>query len=307
MLALPLLLVGSSCDRYDPDGVAVAPPCAEQRVDLLRPRRDSDNAYVGSILVAELACVAPEGVLALSGPGGAVDGPVTLHRSDLQRRLRPTEYLEPETTYTGRIDTDAGFRDWSFTTSATGPSVGDQLDLGAAMHPDQGVLLDPPGAGALLVDELAAFQPVLVLGQAEVGRLPARLGARTGAVAEGTQDGSRSTWDLELRWTDPHFRSEPVDLRWRLDSLALVLEDAVLRGGVAPTLDRVDGFSIEAMWDTRDAEGALGDGPGSLCTADVDAGGDGCVPCRDLEIACLPFLLVHAPGQAWPGTLTEVQ
>ncbi len=306
MLAISLLISAWGCDRYDPDGVSVSPPCAEQRIELLRPRRDIEDAYVDSWIVAELACEAPEAELVLTGPEGALDGTLSLHKSELQRRLRPSPRLAPDTPYSGRIDTADGFRRWSFTTSSTGAPVGGALDgLGAAVEPGGGDLLDPPGAGWLLAEELGAMSPVIQARGDADQTWPVRLGARSGDADEGSQDGSRRTWDIELQWNDPFFQSAPVDLRWRLDTFALVLEDAVLRGAVDPGTSRIDGFSIEALWDTREAEAALG--AGSLCEADTDGQGEGCVPCRDLEVACLPFLVVHAPGQPWPGSLTEVQ
>jgi hypothetical protein len=298
-------LLVSGCDRYDPDGVFVRTDCEQQRVELKRPFEGTDQAFAGSWIIGQVVCVAPEATLVLKTQSGqVVPGSLTRHLDDRQLRLKPDEPLLPNSTYTARVDTDDGHRAWSFTTSATGSDVGIALTgIAAAADPSSGLLLDPIGFGPHLMAELESMRPALqLLSDVESSSLLGRLGAWTSSLDSGTQDGSRSTFDATLVWSDPYFESERFDVRWRLENLPLVLEDATIGGGVQPGPGSLEGFWLSGTWDTRDAQAALGD----VCAADIDGGGDGCIPCRDGAEECLPFLLVHVPQSPWPGTLTQV-
>lgn len=296
----------SACERFDDEGVWIRQDCESgQTVELLRPFEGSQDAYVGSWIVGEVECEAPELALSVTRRGGQeVLGELTSHRQQRQLRLRPTDYLAPNSDYTARMETDDGNREWSFTTSATGTAVGGAVGgVAAAGLGADATVLEPAGAARLLRPELASWKPALQLLSDVTGdTLTARLGAWTGEVDDGVQDGARSTRDLTLTWEDPHFRSVPTDLRIRLDDVTLALEDATVGAAVEPGAGGLQGLWIDARWDTREAAAALGD----LCQADVDGWGPGCIPCRDGEASCLAFLVVHVPQTAWPGSLVEV-
>ncbi len=297
-----LLLSLAGCDRYDPDGVWIRSDCEEQRVARLVPSDGEVSVYVGGWVLGQVACSAPEATLELTTQSGqAVAGELTRHREYRQLRLRPDQPLVSNARYTALMETDDGNREWSFTTSSTGTAVGDDVaDLSGAALASQGALLDPAAGLEPLDVEFDALKLALrLLSDADSGPNGLRLGAWSGDAADGVQDASRPTVDLGLEWADPHFSTEPSDLRLRLANLPLVLEDAVLGGGVRPGGGALDGLWLQGRWDTREAMPALGD----LCAADLEELGEGCGPCRDGVEACLPFLLVHVPVAAWPGDL----
>lgn len=301
-LSLALLAPTLGCDRYDEDGIFVRTGCDEQRVARIHPMDGGTTAFAGGWIMGQLACTAPEATLTVrSQANRAVEGAVTRHLADRQLRLRPTEPLAPNSTYIALIETDDGDKEWDFVTTATGTAVGTELaGITTAMDAAGGVLLDPAGVGPALSDEVAAMRAALELrSDADADGVQARLGAWTGEVDSGTQDFLRPTAELLLTWDDPFFQSAPQDLRWRLVNFTLVLEDAVIGGGVLPGAESLDGFWMGGRWDTRGAQAALGD----LCAADRDADGAGCVPCRDGEEQCLAFLLVAVPQVDWPASL----
>ncbi len=296
----------AGCERYDEDGIYVRTGCEEQRVARLRPEDGASNAYVDGWVVGEVECTAPESTIELRTQANrVVDAVITRHLAERQLRVRPNEPLAPNSTYVARMETDDGHREWSFVTTRTGTAVGGELlGITAAADSTGGLLLEPAGVATTLFEEIATMRPALeLLSDAASGELTARLGAWTGAVETGTQDGSRATTELTLSWQDPFFESQPTDLRWRLVNFALVLEDAVVGGAVQPGAEGLEGFWLQGTWDTREAAASLGD----VCTADLEGDGVGCGPCRDGAEDCLPFHLVHVPQVAWPGTLVEVQ
>ena len=109
LLALLLLLVG--CDRFDGEGVLVAPPCAEQSVEKLVPAKESSDAWIGGLVWVDLACPAPGATMSLSGPSGAVAGSTFVAHGGRQIRFEPATWLDPESNYLARLDTTDGYRD----------------------------------------------------------------------------------------------------------------------------------------------------------------------------------------------------
>ena len=305
-LSLAFVAASAGCGPYDEVGIYLRTGCDLQRVSRLHPADGSADAFARGWIMGQLACTAPESTLTLRTQANRpVEGLVTRHLADRQLRLRPVEPLAPNSTYTALMTTDDGDKEWDFVTTATGTAVGTELaGLATAMDPVGGVLLDPAGAGPGLGDEVAAMRAALeLLSNADSGGFTARLGAWTGPVDSGTQDFTRRTAELDLTWNDPFFQSEAKDLRWRLANLTLVLEDAVVGGGVMPGAASLDGFWLQGLWNTREAQAALGD----VCGADLAADGPGCVACRDGEAECLPFLLVHVPQVDWPASLLVVE
>lgn len=304
LFALLLLLVG--CDRYDDQGVLVAPPCDEQSVEKLHPPKDTDAAWVGGLVWVNLACAAPESTMSLAGPNGSVAGSTFIAHGGRQIRFEPATWMDREANYVARLDTSDGYREWNFRTSALGAPVTAELtERALALHPAQGALLDPPG---FLDDLLPALQaglhPVVqFLGEPANGRVPLRLGGRLDARPSAGQDLDDMTWDLDATWADPVWAVGPIDMTWELFDFPLVLEDAVLEGAVAADIGSGGGGTLEARWDTRTADESLGTGPGSLCERSLTTSGAGCVPCRDGTEACLPLSVRSIPADAWGGVL----
>ncbi len=313
---LPLLLVAIAligCDRYDDSGVFVSAPCAEQSVEQLHPAHDpdhlDDDTWIGDLIWVDLECPAPGATLALNGPNGGVAGSTFIQHGGRQILFEPAAFLQPDAYYAAHLETGDGVRDWEFGTSSLGAPIQVGLtERALALHPAQGALLDPPG---FLDDLLPALQaglhPVIqFLGEPSGGLVPLRLGGRLDARATAQQDLVDRTWDLNAAWTDPVWAIGPIDMTWELFDFALVLEGAVLEGAVASDLGSGGGGRLEALWDTRPADDALGTGPGSLCARAQAASDVGCTDCADGVAACLPLSVRSIPGDAWSGVLQVV-
>lgn len=307
LLALLLLLVG--CDRFDGEGVLVAPPCAEQSVEKLVPAKESSDAWIGGLVWVDLACPAPGATMSLSGPAGAVAGSTFIAHGGRQIRFEPATWLDPGANYLARLDTTDGYREWDFRTSALGaPVSADLAERALALHPAQGSVLDPPGFLEDLQPALqAGLHPVIQFLDVPIeGAVNVRLGGRLDARTTAEQDLADRTWDLQAAWTNPVWAVGPIDVSWELFDFTLVLEDAVFEGAVAADVGSGGGGKLEGHWDTRPADDSLGTGPGTLCERALTTSGTGCTPCRDGVEACLPFSLRNVPADAWGGLLQVV-
>jgi hypothetical protein len=304
MLALSILLLPSvvGCeDYYDTDGEVVQ-ACEGQHIDRLRPRDDSDDAFVDGHVFVSLACPVSHGVLTLRTlQGETATGLVNLHHEGHQVRFRPSPRLHTRTAYDAHLDTSAGFHDWRFVTSALGEPAGDEL-AGTALllHPGTGTLMDPPGLDEVLTPSLEGFHPALQFMADPAGSsVLARLGGVAVELEGDPQDPSKPVLDLSSTWDDPFWRFGPFDLEWELDGFVLVVRDAVFSGAMASDLSGGGGVALNGTWDVRLAEPALG----SVCELVAEAGGGPCQPCDDGVDACLALALVQASADPWYGVL----
>ena len=131
---------------------------------------------------------------------------------------------------------------------------------------------------------------------------------RLGSLMSETdlQDTNWQTIDRAFDWQAPYFSFGPLNLRWPLGGWTLVLEQTVLRGAPHPVLGGIGAVNIEALWDTREADMALGGSVGALCAHALQNDGAGCVPCADGSEACLDLLLLNVPTRIWTGDLQQV-
>lgn len=306
VLLLVALAALPGCEGYyDAEG-EVVDACDAQHIDRIRPRDDSDDAYVDGHVFVSLACPVTNGVVTLrTAQGEAATGLVTLHHNGHQVRFRPSPRLRTRTAYDVHLDTSAGFHDWRFVTGALGEPAGDQLaGMALVLRPWMGTVMDPPGLDEVLAPALEAFHPALQFMEDPNG---SSVMVRMGGIAveeEGDpQDLSRPVIDLVATWDDPFWRFGPLDLTWDLDGIQLVVTDAVFTGAVAADLEGGGGVALQGTWDTRPADPLLGAAPGGLCDLAVAAGGEPCQPCGDGVEACLPLALVHAGADPWYGVL----
>lgn len=311
MRSLPIiaLVLFAGCDRFDESGVFVSPPCDGQAVEQLHPANGAEAAWIGELIWVDLVCPAPGATMSLNGPSGAVAGSTFIQHGGRQILFEPAAWLQPDANYVARLDTGDAYREIAFRTSSLGAPVEVALNERAlALHPAQGALLDPAGFLTDLRPALAAgLHPVIqFLGEPSGGAVPLRLGGRLDARPSAAQDLLDRTWDLNASWTDPMWAVGPLNLTWDLSDFPLVLEGAVLEGSLSADLTIGGGGRLDALWDTRAAEGVLGTGAGSLCGRSGAAGGDGCVPCADGRESCLPFSLRSIPAEAWGGVLQVV-
>ncbi len=303
---LPLLLLAACDDYYDSEGEVVGPGCDAQRIEQLRPRNDDTSAYVDGYVFAELACPARNGVLTVRGlDGSPAQGLVNLHHGGRQLRFRPNPPLDTETTYQVRLDTADGFREWRFRTSDVGePTGSDVAGVALAILANQAAVLDPPGFETILLDAFDDLHPVVqFMGNASGGTVPVRLGGYLPQEEGDPQDVSQVVVDASANWDDPFFRFGPADLTWEFVGWTMVLEDAVWTGAIASDRLGGGGGALQALWDTRPADEALGTGPGSLCAISAESGDIPCEACADGAPACLPLHVVHMPANPWYGTL----
>mgnify|MGYP007046915597 CR=1 FL=1 len=311
MRTLPLLVVVlfAGCDRFDESGVFVSPPCEDQAVEQLHPANGAEDVWVGGLIWVDLVCPAPGATMSLNGPAGAVAGSTFIQHGGHQILFEPAAWLQADANYVARLDTADAYREVAFATGSLGQPLQAALNERAlALHPAQGALLDPAGFLADLPPALqAGLHPVVqFLGDPSGATLPLRLGGRLDSRATAGQDLDDTTWDLSARWEDPIWTVGPLDMTWQLFDFPLVLEGAVLQGVLATDAGSGGGGSLDALWDTRPAEDVLGTGAGSLCGRNGAAGGDGCVPCADGRVSCLPFALRSIPAEAWGGVLQVV-
>jgi len=306
--AFALLLpaaVGGCEGYYDTEG-EVVDACEAQHIDRLRPRDDSDDAYVDGHVFVQLACPVTTGVITLrTAQGDVATGLVTLHHDGHQVRFRPSPRLRTHTAYQVRLDTSAGFHDWSFVTSGLGEEAGDTL-AGTALviRPWTGTVMDPAGMHELLEPVLEGFHPALqFMGDPDGSQVMARLGGIAVAEEGDPQDFGKPVVDLTATWDDPFWRFGPFDLVWDLDGMQLVVTDAVFSGAVSSDLEGGGGAMLQGTWDTRPADPVLGAAAGGLCATIEEGGGEPCRPCDDGVEACTDLAVVHAGADPWFGVL----
>ncbi len=304
-LAAALALALPACEAFDDQGEVVTDYCEMQRVDRIRPRDETTDAYANGWAFVTLDCPVDEGNISVETlQGEPATGSVMQVHSGYQIRYRPQPPFAPNTTYQARLDIDGGFSAWRFATSALGQPTG---TVGLAEHamafrPLGAILLDPPGMEESVEVALADFTPaVQFTGDAAGGTVPVRLGGALLDEDGDPQDMDQPTWSGEARWQDPYWELGPLDLSWRLPDFDLVVEDAVLSGSVAPDLIGGGGGMLEGLWDSRGGELLLGGE--SPCEVAVSAGAEGCVACRDGSVSCMPLRLVHMGAIPWFGHL----
>lgn len=299
-LALASLLLFVGCERLDGDGVLVVPPCEQQAAEALHPWVDMPDAPVDALVWADLACADPSAALTLEGPDGLVAAEGSLTFAGRQVRLQPDALLTPWSLHTASLQTAVGEASWTFSTGAPLAPISASLsERSLALQPRLGASLEPPGLRDALADLLAAGPHlVLQLSDPQGASMAVRLGARqgddpaSGPVASGVTN-------LTAGWADPRLTLPPQTLR---DTDGVVVLEGVtlwitLADDAASATARMAG-----LWDVRPALDAmeLDDAP---CLLSEEAGGDGCVPCADGAMACLPFDLRSIPARAWGGVL----
>ncbi|MCO4772460.1 MAG: hypothetical protein KDA24_20675 [Deltaproteobacteria bacterium] len=300
LLLLPLLAAG--CDRLDGEGVYVADACEEQVARQLHPGGGAADAWVRSIVWADVACADLSASLSLSQGGEEVPGASETAHGGYQVRFTPDGFIQPGTTYDARLDTTAGFIEWQFETSTLGDPVGSDLSERAlALFPSRAGVLEPAGFREELPRLIeAAMHPVLQFqGEPSGGGVALRIGGRAEEAVASEQTPSVVPRDIVGGWQDPRWQGGPVDLRFPGGSWALVFEDAELGGAVAPGVAGGGGGSFQGRWDLREVGDGLGDAFASPCVVNTRSGGEGCVPCRDGALACLPVDLRDVPAEAW--------
>ena len=295
----------AGCDGYfDDEGEVVAGWCVEQQLNLLRPRRDSSDAYFDGWVLANLECAPAEATITLKDPGGdVVPANVELHRDGTQIRLRPVVPLLPETQYDARLDTSRRYDEWSFTTSQLGnPTVDPLPGRSLSVKPRTGLLLEPAGLDEIIDDLFLGFFPVLEFTHPPAGQsVPIRLGGR---LAGTVQDDNQEVRDLPGTWNDPVWSLGPTELVWYLEGGELHIEQARISGAVGPLSDDGGGgIQIVGLWDPRPAVALLPVTLTDLCEMSVGAGGPDCVPCEDGEAVCVPLRSVHIDADSWAGSL----
>jgi|GEM_PF-1725056 len=303
---LLLLLCCAGCDRLDGVGVVLTDRCEQQSALALHPAGGEAVAWVGGWVWADIACADPGVLLSVAQDGAPVAGETEVAHGGLQARFAPDAPLQPGTLYDARVDTDVGFVSWQFTTSALGGPVGSDLSERAlALFPDQAGVLEPAGflseLPRLLLD--TAHPVVQFLGEPSGGGIALRLGARQMQAVSSPQDPAVTTEDVIASWADPMWTAGPVDLAFPGQGYTIVLEDVTLSGAVAPGVAWGGGGMIAGRWDLREAGGGLSPEFASPCVVNNDAGGEGCVACRDGAVACLNVDLRDVPALAWGGVL----
>ncbi|MEE2829438.1 MAG: hypothetical protein VX498_09630 [Myxococcota bacterium] len=304
-LAFVCVLWAAGCEgHFDDQGETVEGWCPSQALELLRPRADSTEAYVGGWVVSTLECAPAWAEIELSTPAGApIEGELSNHHDGAQYRFRSSDFLEPLTTYDVRLRTSRRFNNWSFSTSALGIPTSEALPgRTLSVKPRTGLLLEPPGLAEILDELLLPFAPVLEFTHPPAnGSVPIRMGGR---LAGSVQDPSQRVLDLPASWDDPFWSFGPFDLAWILEEGQIKLDQATFSGAVHSTIDGAGGgISIWGTWDPRPAESELGVTLQDLCDLSLDKGGQGCVPCSDGVETCLPFALVHIEADLWSGSL----
>jgi hypothetical protein len=264
----------------------------------MSPAADAAEAWPSSLVIADLSCPSPLGVLVLrDGGGDAVDALMSQHHDTHQIRLTPIAALRTSADYSVRLDVGAAGRDWSFRTGSWGAPVVGAIDkLALSLRVDDAFLPDPWDPSSTLQTLLREeFHPVIqLLGAPDAGAITLRLGARGGANPQSGQDGTRPTLDLGGSWANPRIVTDPADLRWDLGGVELRLEAASWEIDVAQDLDG-GRARLRANWDLR----PLTDGA-TRCAE------SGCEPCADGEVACVPLWIDAIPADRWAGVLVPI-
>ena len=304
VLALALVcaaLVG--CDDYfDSEGLE---HCNQQLASRY-PEPGTQDAFAGGWLIVGLDCPATQPTLTLRRPGsGPYELTVQEAHGGRQLRVVPAVPLFPESTYNVELSSGDEHWGWLFTTDA----LGSPIEYPLAGHSeefllDQGQLLSPPGMEEILRDPLQEVRPVLqFLLEPGITSFAGRLGA---LMAQGNhQDSDWPTFDRNFPWDAPYFSLGPLDLNWNLPGWQLVLEAVMIRGTPHPVLGGMGAVTIHGLWDTRNADVALGGSSGSLCALAADGEGEGCIPCTDGSVSCLELVLLDVPTRNWPGDLSQ--
>lgn len=301
-----VLSLGLGCDRLDGDGVFIADACEGQSPRALHPLGGETNAWSGGLIWVDLACADESAVLSLGKAGDLIDGAVENTHSGYQVTFQPSTPLERGAIYDARVETGGGSLQWQFAVSELGEPAGTALSERAlALLPGQAGVLKPAG----FRDELPrllrlAVHPVAQF-QAEPsgGSIAMRLGARLDETVGSQQDPAMPAQDLMAAWDDPSWSTGLLDLEFAGDGFTMRLEDVQLRSLIGPGLAWGGGGSLTARWDLRPAEDGLAADFGAPCVTGSEAGGEGCVPCRDGAVACLEIELRDIPALAWGGLL----
>ncbi len=304
-LLFALLLVATTACGDGFDGVGLIH--CEQAIESQFPAPSTPNTFAGGWIVIDLHCPASEPSLRFqpqAGEGWQV--PTELGRNGLQVRAEPSVPLEPEARFIIEFD-DVSFADnWLLTTS----SLGSPLEYALNSHSEElllneGRLLSPASLAEDLLDRIHQVRPVVeFLDEPTASTVAGRLGSLMSET--DLQDTNWQTIDRAFDWQAPYFSFGPLNLRWPLGGWTLVLEQTVLRGAPHPVLGGIGAVNIEALWDTREADMALGGSVGALCAHALQNDGAGCVPCADGSEACLDLLLLNVPTRIWTGDLQQV-
>ena len=163
-LAVLLALALPACEAFDEQGEVVTDYCELRRVDRIRPRDETTDAYANGWVFVTLECPVEDGEISVETlEGEPAPGSITRVHSGYQIRYRPQPPFAPNTTYQARLDIDGGFSAWRFATSDLGQPTGtSELDEHAMVfRPSGAILLDPPGLEESLEPALADFNPVV--------------------------------------------------------------------------------------------------------------------------------------------------
>jgi hypothetical protein len=291
--ALPALLL-SACAGLDPDGIELAPPCAGQAILDLHPKNGAAAVYGGAPIWAELRCPATDGTLSVTA-GEAVPGAVSASLAERRFVFVPDAPL-PEGPAAARVETGAGFRDWSWEVSAVGVPVGDISGRALGLRLGESGLLRPAPLRAELDPLLdALFPAVQVLGNGGA-TVPVRVGLRDGSDPAAAPS-SEPVFDADATWADPLLSVPIADWTWHGDGAALHLVEAVLTVAFG-TADNGAGVSLIGTLDLR----GTGLDEEAACVSSEAGGGDRCFACADDEPFCLPFALYDVRAIHWDGS-----
>lgn len=282
-LLLPLLsgciLVDFGTPEHPWDTGDTADRCPQ--VESVWPAEGATDAFYRTAIEIRFDDGAPAAVT-VQGPDGEVTGAAT--RDDDVTWFVPDAPLRPESAYQVYVSTECDRFSWEFTTSSAGLPV-DQavLDGGTwAVDIGSGRVIEPAGVGGLIqpyMDDEVTYLVGLTAGEAA----PALTGS------EGTPDGVQectSPMDLPVgHWDDGWFTTLPTDAVQL--GTAFNLQGLTLSGAFTPDGARIEGVTLDGLWDTRLVvlDGVEGE---DLCDLLPSLGLE-CVPCADGFRECVPL------------------
>ncbi|MEO0601742.1 MAG: MopE-related protein [Myxococcota bacterium] len=243
----------------------------------------------------------PNGLVSLSGPNGPVFGSSFVLGSTLE--FVPDADLDPLQTYTVDVTWQCGTDQWTFTTENAPGTINEQLLLGRSyrLELDQGTVVQPAGAGALL-NQLLTGSEILV---GAIQAAPTSLDLRFGGAAAVGQELCTETTDVSpVDFTNnPTFELATTLLVIDVAGSPVPFEDLVIDGTFASTLGSVL-TSFDGRLDTRDYSTQNFGFPSAAC---LTLGGFGvsCTSCADGQNLCVELEIADIPGQSEPTPLVS--
>jgi hypothetical protein len=259
-------------------------------VEVSPPDGSSDANYRGDIWAEFDDAVA---TVSVESGGASVSG--TSAWDDMVLVFTPDTPLQPNTAYQVTWDYDCGPTLTQFTTSDLGtptdltalPGKVFSVDVTAADW------VEPAGLGPLLLPLLTLSEVLLEVSSATSTEIEFLAAAGDESSASSKQLECSETGSITADFSaNPFFESAPADIAFVYQGMALLIEDLVFSGDMAPDADYLGNLKGHGIMDTRPLVPLLDPtGPDDMLCALLISLGMNCITCDDGEDLCVWVLL----------------